>query len=73
MPHCFANERSRNAPAAPSATAIGGVGRNRGPPPLKLKRGAASRLAGNDEIDGLWSFALFVGLDVESNALALHK
>ena len=59
--------------AAPSATAIRGVGRNRGPLPLKVKRGAASRLAGDDEIDGLWPFALFVGLDIESDALALHQ
>jgi len=42
-------------------------------PPLKVKRGATSRLAGDDEIDGLWSFALFVGLDLKSDALAFHQ
>src|SRR5215469_4061493 len=30
-------------------------------------------LAGDDEVDGLWPFALFVGLDLEANALAFHQ
>src|SRR5262249_4304529 len=54
---------SRNAPAAPSATAMRGVGTQSRPPAAKAQA-RRGRLAGDDEIDGL---------DVESDALALHQ
>jgi hypothetical protein len=32
-----------------------------------------SRSAGGDKIDGLWSFSLLVGLDIEGNSLSFVK